>query len=354
MPNDITDSVTLPQAGETPPSNEVDHDVASDSLYQDLQHAMDNDPDFSGDGGQQQHQPDQGQQQQFQQQPVQPQPVQQQWQPQPQQHYQPQWQQPQWQQPQQQYYPQQDTSYYRRLLETQPKQEEEEKWFEPPATQAEVQKLVADYYYNDQSGRLVPKPGTPEDVVETVNDWTRYMQQWQDNLVYNPQDAIGKAVQIEAKKIFQEQMRREREVNSAAEIVNRNAEWLYFRDQNGNPMPGQMTPAGQRFFEYVHHYDSLGVKDVYELEKIALRSTYADMLQWQQQQWQQQNATTGQPQQQQQQRPGPSGRGSVPPQRRGRTGNVASQSQPAQGGPQELGDMLSSALAGFSDSDFGV
>lgn len=160
-----------------------------------------------------------------------------------------------------------------------PAQQQPQSWWAPPAEHAEIQRIVDQWYMTDpQTGQLRPRDGAPLSAIQKVHDYAEYQRNWQHKLFHNPQEALRGAIQEEAKKLFMEQSQQQQAIATSQSILQRNADWLFYKDQRGTPMHGYYTPAGLQFFDYVSKIEQMGVRDPRQVEFLALSMLQRDTL----------------------------------------------------------------------------
>lgn len=150
-------------------------------------------------------------------------------------------------------------------------------WWSPPCTQQEAQSLMAQWSVRDAQGAISLRPDAPPSVVEKINGYAQYVQDWENKLRHNPQEAFGQAIRTEAEKIVQERLTQNQAMDQAKAILARNSDWMFYKDGYGQPMPGNYTPQGQAFYNYVRQLEAQGVRDPQFTEFWALSMLQRDM-----------------------------------------------------------------------------
>lgn len=150
-------------------------------------------------------------------------------------------------------------------------------WWSPPCSQQEAQSLMQQWSVRDAQGNVNLRPDAPPSVVEKINGYAAYVQDWENKLRHNPQEAFGQAIRTEAEKIVNERLTQNQQMDQAKAILGRNAGWMFYQDQNGQPMPGNYTPHGQAFYNYVRQLEAQGVRDPQFTEYWALSMLQGDM-----------------------------------------------------------------------------
>lgn len=219
----------------------------------------------------------------------------------------------------------------------------------------------------DAQGNFIPAPGAPPDVVNKVLAFRQFRTAQAERLMQNPfqffEQPIKTLAQQVAQQAIQQHMGQYQDQLFAREVTQRNAAWLYARDQQGNllteqtfdPRTGQqnilpvLSPHGQAFRQFVMDAHALGIQDVRAQEKYAMALLQA---QWATAQANQgnpaaQNAAAKQQFLQQGAAHAPNAGGSVSPPNLNGTA-------PSQNQNLSLGDRLRSRLreSGVTDQDF--
>lgn len=156
-------------------------------------------------------------------------------------------------------------------------------WWSPPATAAEVQRLMASHYERDpQTGAVKARADTPLEVKQKVEAYQQYVADWNFKLQHDPMSALQPMIAQEANRIAQQQLQQYSENQAAVQMVQRNSDWLYEKDQAGNQrfINGQpvLSPEGVRFRDYLYEAQTLGINSSAKQEAYALKNLHADML----------------------------------------------------------------------------
>ena len=213
----------------------------------------------------------------------------------------------------------------------------------PPAKYDEVERLTRQWYTVDQQGQMVPRPEAPHSVIQKVNDYQQYINDWQKKLIHDPQAALGKMVEERAQEVLQKAMASRQVQDSATQVIQRHSNWLFYKDPaTGMPVYGQYTPEGVRFWDHVQRIERMGVKDPYEQEYLALTALDRERLQAEMMRYRQ-----AQPQQVPQQYAGPAAPQYAAPAQRQPSYVPQRQALPADGGDLEQMIMQNLAAAGI-------
>jgi hypothetical protein len=134
----------------------------------------------------------------------------------------------------------------------------------------------------DASGVFVGKPGVPPEIVDAVNKYA----EWREEYETNPASVLKPWVESEAKRIASEtvkaQIDRQRTDSAVQGVMQANASWLYQADAAGNvaysydgrPM---LSPYGQRYAQHVQTLTRAGVRDPRQQDEIAKQMLRADI-----------------------------------------------------------------------------
>lgn len=167
-------------------------------------------------------------------------------------------------------------------------------YWNPPEYNPAWQTMVR----QDENGNLVPVPGAPIGVVEKVQQYQAYRREMADKLMSNPFQFFEEPVKHLATQVAQEMVQKNlqqyRDQMSAREFVNRESQWLYEHDQNGqrrfqsvvNPQTGSLeqqpvlSPLGQKLRDYVteeaRRQQSRGYYDLEEQQRNAMTRVQLD------------------------------------------------------------------------------
>lgn len=160
------------------------------------------------------------------------------------------------------------------------------------------------------TGQLQLLPGAPPDALARYQDYQEKLHQAQRQFWSEPQKFLLPMIQEEAKKIaaqqFREQYQGIQSQQTASQILQQNADWLYAKDQGGQPQfrydpaTGQNRPVlselGQQYGRLIQSLDAQGVRDPNAQHQLAVAQLQNMLYQAQQRQ-----AAAGQTQQTQQQ-----------------------------------------------------
>lgn len=153
-----------------------------------------------------------------------------------------------------------------------------EGYWNPPASENEVRAILSQWYQSDGYGGMQPRPETPPSLVEKVNDFSRYMNNWRTN----PQevlDRFGKDLLKQAKEQWAQEQQEQQFRTSISHTIDKNAGWLYYTNQNGQPIrdPRFLTPQGQMYYQYIRMLEARGVTDPVMLDELALTRLALDI-----------------------------------------------------------------------------
>ena len=111
-------------------------------------------------------------------------------------------------------------------------------------------------------------------------------QKWNEQYGSNPLKAVQPWAEQQFPTIVKQQVdaalgsyRREQAVN---QLIQGNADWMYAKDQFGNPQVGQNgryvpTPNGIRYGQYVQELERSGITDPYTVDRYAKAHLQADI-----------------------------------------------------------------------------
>jgi hypothetical protein len=165
------------------------------------------------------------------------------------------------------------------------------KFWQPPEFQPQWEQLVT----RDAQGNVNGvKPGAPVDILPKYLAYHQYRRDFADRLLSNPVEALGPMVQEmaaqQAQRIMQGQMQTYQDRTWTDSFMSQNSQWLHARDAAGNLLTNHATgrpmlsPAGQRFGQYVVEAERMGVGDIRQQERFARSMLQRDLLMGQQQQ----------------------------------------------------------------------
>jgi hypothetical protein len=155
-------------------------------------------------------------------------------------------------------------------------------FWNPPEYQHGWESLLT----TDAQGNVIPKPGTPPDVLPKYLAYQQFQREQAQQLMRNPFQFFEKPIQMIAQKIAMEEVRRHlgqySEQNYATEFTRNNASWLYQRSGDGQVILDPVTRApalsgwGTRFRDYVLHAQQMGIMDVRGQEQWAMGMVQRD------------------------------------------------------------------------------
>jgi hypothetical protein len=138
-------------------------------------------------------------------------------------------------------------------------------WNAPPFEEA----WLAGVEQDPNTGQLVAKPGFPRDLPGKIEAFRHFQRQKMDSFMKDPIKAIEGGLQETVGKIVKEaiaqQLGQYEGKQTAQSYVQSNLSWLVQHDANKMPMRDGMTggyvltPAGQRFTQYVMQLEQAGM-----------------------------------------------------------------------------------------------
>jgi hypothetical protein len=174
----------------------------------------------------------------------------------------------------------------------QPQQKQEEPWWKAP----EFDERWWDQVYQDDQGRILAKPGYPPDLPAKIEAYQQFQRQKIAEFMRDPVNLIKPGLERVLKPMIEEaingkvgQFGQELE---ARDFVAQNASWIYQQGPGGQQV---MSPAGQRFTQYVQFLANAGMNPQQQQE-LALRLLRGDILAQQMQSQQQPQQQAQQPQ----------------------------------------------------------
>lgn len=132
-------------------------------------------------------------------------------------------------------------------------------------------------------GRLFVDPGAPPDTLARYNDYTEKIKVVQQKFWQDPIQFLGPQIQQMAEQIAQKQVQQHlggyQEQIQTRQILERNADWLYAKDAQGqrqfqtDPLTGQTAPAlspyGQVYLKYIREAGDLGISTAAKQDQYA-------------------------------------------------------------------------------------
>lgn len=104
---------------------------------------------------------------------------------------------------------------------------------------------------------------TPMQIRQSIDQFRAWKQEFDQNWATNPAEMVdarvNQLVEQRVSAMLEQRFSQERGVQTAQQIVQRNAEWIHARDPQGqplvDPMTGQrvMTPRGQAYMKHIQH-----------------------------------------------------------------------------------------------------
>ena len=182
--------------------------------------------------------------------------------------------------------------------EPEPQYEEPQGWWAPPEFDRDEVKRWRVQQRNPQTGQWfwTWKNNTPKELIRSTEDYVNYRDKWRENVLDNPQEILPKVIEQEFDKLFadrygaimEQQQYRQFQANQfkqAAEINQRNADWVYERDAvSGEYLRdgmGQlvMTPEGQQVVGHIHSLRQQGITDPNQLWDLSSQLLAGDLAQ---------------------------------------------------------------------------
>ena len=127
-----------------------------------------------------------------------------------------------------------------------------------------------------------------------INAYQNRRTEIADKLLSNPaeflQPLVAKMVQEQASQLVQESFQQNQQAQYVNSFMQQNAGWLFQRDAGGNPVVNPVTqkpiisPAGQRFYQYLRNAEQMGITSPAAQEEYAKAKLSVDLLQPQAQQ----------------------------------------------------------------------
>jgi hypothetical protein len=145
----------------------------------------------------------------------------------------------------------------------------------------------------DEKGVPTLIPGAPADILPKYLAYQQYRQQFAERFLSNPEETlmplINSAADERARAMVRQEIESRQEAHYIESFVSENSGWLHAKDSTGrtvtNPQNGKpvLSPAGQRFHQYVVAADQSGIKNVRAQEEYARAFLQRDILMAQQQ-----------------------------------------------------------------------
>ena len=179
-----------------------------------------------------------------------------------------------------------------------PQQEQQpEQWWAPPAIDQEEVKRWRYQAQNPATGQWSWqwKPNAPRELVDNAERYVDYHEDWQNQIMQKPQEVLPKIIEQEFDKLFvdrygtlmshyQEEAQQQALQHQAADINNRNADWVYQKDQGGNFMRDQsgqrlLTNEGNQVIQNINGLRQQGINDPNQLWQLASQLLAGNMAQ---------------------------------------------------------------------------
>lgn len=152
----------------------------------------------------------------------------------------------------------------------------------PPAFDQNWLRVVEE---DPQTGRLRSKQGYDPRFGEACQAYADYINQAQRSLWENPpqfiENMIGPTVQRMIQQGIQGSFQGYQEQVQANNIIQRNMDWLYAKDQNNRIIYGQngrpqLSPHGTRYYQYVEQAAGWGMTDINQQHDYAISMVERD------------------------------------------------------------------------------
>lgn len=176
--------------------------------------------------------------------------------------------------------------YLQQLQQPQQQQQtpqQPDSWWSPPQVDTE---LLSRFRVTDAEGRMQWRQDTPPEIRAQAEAHERYLEQWAERLVREPQKVLPEIIEKEFDRLFEERysqrVNQEYTSQRLQQIQQENAEWLYEKD----PRSGQvarnpdgtyrLTPAGQAALHFANEAETdYGIQDPDKQWDFVMRSLRA-------------------------------------------------------------------------------
>ena len=178
-----------------------------------------------------------------------------------------------------------------------PQEQQPEQWWAPPQLDQEEVKRWRYQAQNPATGQWSWqwKPNAPRELVDNAERFVDYHQDWQSQIMQKPQEVLPKIIEQEFDKLFvdrygalmnhyQEEAQQQTLQHQAADINNRNADWVYQKDQGGNFLRDQtgqlvLTNEGNQVIQNINGLRQQGINDPNQLWQLASQLLAGNMAQ---------------------------------------------------------------------------
>lgn len=174
-----------------------------------------------------------------------------------------------------------------------PAQSAKPKHWNPPEWNPSWEGLIS----RDEKGNLGVVAGADPSILSKYMAYQQYRREFADRLVSDPMATlapfIDERAEQRAQALVNQHLQGYRDQVFSDNYVSENSSWLHARDANNNLLMNpvsnkpQLSPAGQRFYQYVQQAEQIGIRDVRNQAEYARTSLQRDVL------ISQQNAATG-------------------------------------------------------------
>jgi len=132
------------------------------------------------------------------------------------------------------------------------------------------------------------KPGYDPTIPQKLAAWYEHQRNFMDKMAQNPAEAILPTIKDQFAEIVESAVQKHlggfRDQQLAQGFVSQNAEWLFEQDPVSkavklDPFSGQqmLSPAGQRFRDYVIQLEKAGISNIAQQQTFAQRLVEADL-----------------------------------------------------------------------------
>lgn len=146
-------------------------------------------------------------------------------------------------------------------------QEPQEGWWNPPKYDPALISQYQEYRVDPETGETAKfwKENTPADVRASAEAYDNYIRDWQHKLVYNPQEAIGQAIEREFDRLYQERESQRQQQTFTESAIQRfqqeNAAILFEVDPVTNRYTNKLSKSGRVIQHFVDQAEQRGVTD---------------------------------------------------------------------------------------------
>lgn len=149
-----------------------------------------------------------------------------------------------------------------------PEPQQEDSWWSPPQVNVD---LVQQYRVRDEHGNYQWRQDTPPELRLQAEAHERYIEQWADRLVREPQKVLPEIISKEFDRLFEERysqrVSEERKLARIQQIQKENQGWMYEKDPRTN-QPARnpdgtyrFSPAGEAAMHFASEAEQYGITD---------------------------------------------------------------------------------------------